>query len=351
MLHNDRLLQTLQLQQTDRPPIWLMRQAGRYLPEYRELRQKAGSFLDLCQNPEWACEITLQPIRRFSLDAAILFCDILTIPYAMNLGLEFVPGKGPVINHPVRDERAVHAIPPVDIEQSLGFVGEAIQLVKQELNDSIPLIGFAGSPWTVATYIVEGGSSKTYSHIKGMLYARPDLLNTLLSKIAQATSDYLLAQCQAGADALMVFDTWGGVLEPQAYQQFSMHFMQQVVSNVKAHYPDVPITLFSKQVPHSLGLLAQTGCDGLGIDWTVPMTTARQLTQDRVALQGNIDPCVLYAPPKVIEQKTRELCDAMCDFPGHIMNLGHGVHPDIPVEHVQAFVETVCRYSSSSHSL
>lgn len=345
MPDNDRLLKTLQLQPTDRPPVWMMRQAGRYLPEYRQLRQKAGSFLDLCQNPEWACEITLQPIRRFGLDAAILFCDILTIPYAMNLGLEFVPGKGPVIHHPVRNEADVHSLPPIDINASLGFVADAIQLVKRELADSIPLIGFAGSPWTVATYMVEGGSSKTYSQIKSMLYARPELLTTLMDKITQATSDYLLAQCHAGADSLMIFDTWGGVLEPVAYQQFSMHFMQQVVQNVKAHYPHVPVTLFSKQVPHSLPQLAQTGCDALGIDWTVPMTTARRLTQDQVALQGNIDPSVLYAPPKVIEQKTRQLCDAMSDFPGHIMNLGHGVYPDIPVEHVQAFVETVKHYS------
>ena len=345
MAQNNRLLKTLRKQTTDRPPVWIMRQAGRYLPEYRELRQRAGSFLDLCQNPDWACEITLQPIRRFNLDAAILFCDILTIPYAMDLGLEFVPGKGPVINQPVQDETAINNLPKVDVNAQLGFVADAIQLVQQELQDSIPLIGFAGSPWTVATYMVEGGSSKTFNQIKSMLYARPDLLTTLLDKIAEATSDYLLAQCHAGVDALMMFDTWGGVLEPLAYQQFSMHFMQQVVQNVKKQYPDVPITLFSKQVPHSLNQLAQTGCDALGVDWTISMTTARHLTQDKVALQGNIDPCVLYAPPKVIEQKTRELCDAMSDFPGHIMNLGHGVYPDIPVEHVQAFVETVQNFN------
>ena len=342
---NDRLLRALAREPVDRPPIWLMRQAGRYLPEYRAVRERAGDFLTLCSTPELACEVTLQPVERFGLDAAIIFSDILTVPHAMGLGLHFVAGEGPRFERPVRDEADVARLAAPDPEDELGYVMAALRTTREALDERVPLIGFAGSPWTLATYMVEGGTSKDFAIVKAMLYDRPDLLHRILDVLADATTAYLGAQIAAGAQVVQIFDTWGGALSPDAYRTFSLAYMARIVEGLRAHDPrgEVPVILFTKNGGQWLEDMAATGADALGLDWTTDIGQARRRVGERVALQGNLDPCVLYARPETIERETLALLERAGPAPGHVVNLGHGVHPAIDPEHVAAMVDTVRR--------
>lgn len=344
-LQNDRFIRALLRQPVDKTPVWIMRQAGRYLPEYREVRAKAGSFLNLMQTPELACEVTLQPLRRFELDAGILFSDILTIPHAMNLGLHFKEGEGPVFDRPLRTQADIERLGVPDPLLEMPYVYQTIKLIKEALGDKLPLIGFAGSPWTLATYMVEGGSTKNFSKIKGLMYENPALLTQLLNILSESVAQYLNAQIEAGVDAVMIFDTWGGVLSPQAYQQFSLAPMQTIIQKLQKHRDNQPIPniLFTKNGGQWLELMAATGCSALGLDWTTSLKEAKARVGDKVALQGNLDPCLLYASPETIEQAVRQVLAEFGPGPGHVFNLGHGIHPDINPEHVQVLVEAVHR--------
>ena len=342
-LKNDRFIRALRRQPTDTTPVWIMRQAGRYLPEYRATRKQAGSFLDLCKNRELACEVTLQPLRRFDLDAAILFSDILTIPDAMGLGLYFVEGEGPRFERPLRNESDINRLGVPDPTGSLRYVTDAVSLVRQELDGQVPLIGFSGSPWTLSTYMVEGGSSKEYQYIKGMMYQSPAILHRLLDILAQSVTSYLNAQIEAGAQAVMVFDTWGGVLTPQSYREFSLNYMRQIVAGLKREHDGqlIPVTLFTKGGAQWLEDIADTGCDALGLDWTINIDAARARVGDRVALQGNLDPCVLYADPATIRTETQEIITRFGNHPGHVFNLGHGIHQGVNPDHLGVLVDAV----------
>ena len=350
-LKNDRFLRALRREAVDVTPVWMMRQAGRYLPEYRETRRKAGSFMDLCQNPELACEVTLQPLDRFPLDAAILFSDILTIPDAMGLGLYFEEGEGPRFQHPVTDEKAVSNLAVPDMGSDLKYVTDAVSLIYRELDGRVPLIGFSGSPWTLATYMVEGSGSKTFSRIKAMMYDRPDLLHKIIDVLADSVSVYLAAQIEAGAQAVMVFDTWGGTLSPARYREFSLDSMHRIVNNLKssATTRDVPVILFTKGGGQWLESMADTGCDALGLDWTTDLGEARRRVGDRVALQGNIDPCVLYSSPDTIREEVARVLESFGSGNGHVFNLGHGIHPEIDPEHAAALVDAVHTLSRPYH--
>ncbi|MCW5588953.1 MAG: uroporphyrinogen decarboxylase [Legionellales bacterium] len=343
MLKNDNLIRALLRKPVDYTPIWLMRQAGRYLPEYRALRERAGSFLAMATHPEIATEITLQPIRRFPLDAAILFSDILMIPHAMQLGLQFKTHEGPVFAKPVRDAKAIDELPIPDPDLDLGYVMQAVKLIKQELNQQIPLIGFAGSPWTVATYMVEGGSSKNFSTIKRLLYNEPELLKKLLRKITQATILYCQAQLNAGVDVMMIFDTWGGVLSAKDYGGFSLHYMQDILTRLPTalNGKRIPKIIFSKNCGLHLESIAATGVDAVGLDWTIDIAEARDRVGEHVALQGNLDPAMLYAKPSIIQQAARDIIQRYQRPTGHVFNLGHGVFPDVDPEHVAALIEAV----------
>ncbi|WP_018935848.1 uroporphyrinogen decarboxylase [Thioalkalivibrio sp. ALJ24] len=345
-LQNDRLLRALAREPVDRPPIWIMRQAGRYLPEYRETRAQAGSFMSLCQNPELACEVTMQPLRRFPLDAAILFSDILTIPDAMGLGLYFETGEGPKFRDPVRSAEAIERLPVPDPEDSLAYVTDAVRMIRRELNGQVPLIGFAGSPWTLATYMVEGGSSRDFAETKRLLYGDPQAMHALLQKVADSVTEYLNAQIRAGAQAVMIFDTWGGSLTPRTYREFSLAYMQRIVDGLIRENDGrrVPVTLFTKGGGAWLEAQADTGADALGLDWTIEIGEAAGRVGDRVALQGNLDPSVLYAPESVVREETRRVLDGFGRDTGHVFNLGHGVHPGIDPERVAAMVDTVVNY-------
>ena len=347
-MSHDRLLRALKREPVDVTPVWLMRQAGRYLPEYRKLREQAGSFLDLCQNPELACEVTLQPLRRFELDGAILFSDILTIPEAMGLGLHFVPGEGPNFHHPVRTPDDIAKLTMPDMEDSLGYVPAAVRLIRRELDGKTPLIGFAGSPWTLATYMVEGGPSKTYQHIKALMYNAPEALHQLMDLLARSVAAYLNAQIAAGAQAVQIFDTWGGVLTPSAYREFSLTYMQRIVEELEPA-PDgssVPVILFTKGGGPWLESMAATGCHALGLDWTIDIDEARERVGDRVALQGNLDPAMLYARPDVIRDNVGDVLRRFGHHPGHVFNLGHGVTPQVNPDHVAALVDAVHELSA-----
>lgn len=351
-LVNDRLLRALLRQPVDRTPVWMMRQAGRYLPEYREVRRQAGSFMDLCKNTELACEVTLQPLRRFPLDAAILFSDILTIPDAMGLGLYFEEGEGPKFERPVRDAAAIAALPVPDIDAELRYVTEAVRLIRRELAGQVPLIGFSGSPWTLATYMVEGGSSKNFARIKGLMYDEPALLHQLLDKIARTVVQYLNAQVEAGAQALMIFDTWGGVLSPEAYRTFSLAYAQQVIAGLQREHDNrrVPVVFFTKGGGQWLEEMAAIGADALGLDWTCDIGEARRRVGDRVALQGNLDPSVLYARPAQIREEVARILAAFGHGTGHVFNLGHGIHPEVDPEHAGAMIAAVHELSPQYHS-
>jgi uroporphyrinogen decarboxylase len=351
-LQNDLLLRALLREPTPRRPIWLMRQAGRYLPEYRATRARAGGFLQMCTTPEIACEITLQPVERFPLDAAILFSDILTIPHAMNLGLEFEAGEGPTFARPVRTAADIDRLPLPDPGRELKYVTDAVALVRRELNGRVPLIGFAGSPWTVATYMVEGGGSKTFGQIKRMMYEAPRDLHRLLELLAKATILYLNAQIAAGAQAVMLFDTWGGVLTPAQYEEFSLRYMAEVVDALtrKADGRRVPNIVFTKGGGAWVKKIAAIGCDAVGIDWTTDLREARHEVEGRVALQGNLDPGALFAAPEVLRAEALRVLASYGAGAGHVFNLGHGITPDVDPERVALLVETVQSYHPAQGS-
>ena len=338
---SDRFLRALRREPVDMTPVWMMRQAGRYLPEYRATRARAKDFMGLVRNPELACEVTLQPLARFPLDAAILFSDILTIPDAMGLGLHFIEGEGPRFRKPVRTEEAIRKLAAPDPETELRYVMDAVRTIRKALSGSVPLIGFSGSPWTLATYMVEGGGGHDFALVKKMAYDAPALMQRLLDTLTQAVSDYLLAQARAGAQALMVFDTWGGVLAPEAFGRCSLAPLAAIVKAVKAGAPQVPVILFTKGGGPHLEALAATGCDALGIDWTVELSEARRRVGGRVALQGNLDPCILLAGPERIREETVRVLRSYGSGPGHVFNLGHGILPETPPEHAAAMIAAV----------
>ncbi|WP_421722680.1 uroporphyrinogen decarboxylase [Alloalcanivorax xenomutans] len=342
-LQNDRFLRALAREPVDRTPIWMMRQAGRYLPEYRASRETAGSFMDLCRNTELACEVTLQPLERYPLDAAILFSDILTVPDAMGLGLYFETGEGPKFHKTVRTEQDVAALPVPNAEADLDYVMRAVSTIRGALNGRVPLIGFSGSPWTLATYMVEGGSSKDFRHLKAMIYSQPEVAHALLEKLALSVTDYLNAQIRHGAQAVQIFDTWGGTLSAEAYREFSLAYMQRIVDGLIRDHEGrkVPVILFTKNGGLWLEAMADTGCDALGLDWTVNIGDARRRVGERVALQGNMDPAVLYAEPAAIRAEVKRILDDFGDHPGHIFNLGHGITPHVDPEHARVFIEAV----------
>lgn len=346
-----RLIQALKRQPVDSTPVWFMRQAGRYLPEYRALRERMGGFLAMAKDPEVAAEITLQPLKRFPLDAAIIFSDILTIPDAMGLGLHFAANEGPQFHHPVRSQKAVDQLPIPCMQADLGYVMEAMRICSTELAGKAPVIGFCGSPWTVATYMVEGQGSRTFSIIKAMMMNEPAMLKALLEKVAKTSCLYLEAQITAGAQAVMVFDSWGGALSGHAYREFSLHYMHLIVNYLKskAHTKDVPVILFTKQGGQWLEAIANTGCDALGIDWTQDIANARARVGDKVALQGNLDPATLYAKPDVIREEVKRVLAEYGHGSGHIFNLGHGITPDINPEHVSAMIDAVKEFSPVYH--
>ncbi|MFY7697524.1 MAG: uroporphyrinogen decarboxylase [Legionella sp.] len=342
-------IRSLQRKNVSRTPVWLMRQAGRYLPEYRKVRASAGDFLSLCKNPELSCEVTLQPLQRFQLDAAILFSDILTIPDAMGLGLYFAEGEGPTFREPLRSAAAIDKLMLPSVHDELSYVFDAVRLIRRELPKQLPLIGFAGSPWTLASYMVEGKSSREFKHLLHLMYEQPTVMKQLLEKLAQIVTSYLSEQVLAGANALMIFDTWGGILSTNNYLTFSLFYMTQIVGALKSMYPNVPIILFTKGGGQWLSAIANSGCDAIGVDWTCNLTAARTEIGQRIALQGNLDPAVLRASPAVIRRHVQEVLAAYGHGSGHVFNLGHGITPDIPPSHVQAMVEAVHELSPFYH--
>lgn len=346
-LRNDTFLRALLRQPTEYTPLWMMRQAGRYLPEYRETRRIAGSFLDLCKNKELACEVTLQPLERFDLDAAILFSDILTVPDAMGLGLYFAEGEGPRFERPLRGEKDILALSAPDPMVELRYVMDAVSEIRRALDGRVPLIGFSGSPWTLACYMVEGQSSSDYRKIKTLLYSRPDLMHHILSVTTEAVIHYLNAQIEAGAQAVMIFDSWGGVLSEGAYAEFSLAYLERVVAGLQREHEGVrvPNIVFTKGGGLWLEKIAAIGCDAVGLDWTMDIGRARELVGDRVALQGNIDPAVLFAPPEVVAAEARKVLDSFGPHDGHVFNLGHGISQFTPPESVTALVEAVHSHS------
>ena len=352
---NDLYLRTLRGEKVERTPIWVMRQAGRYLPEYRATRAQAGDFLTLCKTPELACEVTMQPIDRFGLDAAILFSDILTIPDAMGLELVLEEGVGPVFNKPVRSQADIDRLGIPDMQQDLGYVMDAVSVIRKELDGRVPLIGFTGSPWTLASYMVEGSGSKEFRRIKGLMFESPQAAHQLLQVVTDSVVQYLQAQVKAGAQALMVFDTWGGMLSTRNYQAFSLTYMDQIVKAIKADpaCADVPIVLFTKGGGQWLELMADTGCDGLGLDWTVDIQNAKARVGDRVVLQGNMDPVVMNTGPDQVEAEAMRVLQGYGQHAssdrGHIFNLGHGIQPFAQPDNMQKLVETVQNRSAEFH--
>lgn len=351
-LKNDRFLRALLRQPVDVTPVWMMRQAGRYLPEYRATRAKAGDFMSLCQNPELACEVTLQPLDRYPLDAAILFSDILTIPDAMGLGLYFETGEGPRFKKSVSTVAEIDALPELNPVQDLAYVMDAVRLIRQELNGRVPLIGFSGSPWTLATYILEGGSSKDYRKTKTFMYNEPEAFTRLLNKLADAVAAYLNAQIEAGAQAVQIFDSWGGALSHSAYQIFSLAPMKRIISQLikEREGRQIPIILFTKGGGQWLESMADAGADCLGLDWTTDIAEARRRVGDKVSLQGNMDPALLYAKPERIRQEVAAILEGYGPGPGHVFNLGHGVTPEVDPANAGAFFEAVHELSKPYHS-
>lgn len=346
-IQNSDFINALFRQPVKRTPIWLMRQAGRYLPEYRALREKTPNFLDFCSNPELCAQATLQPLQRFDLDAAIIFSDILVVPAAMGMQVEFIKGDGPHFPQPLRHANEIDQLNSEDVPERLSFVMEAIRLTQKNMPRPIPLIGFAGSPWTCATYMVEGGASKNFSIIKTLLFRRPDLLHDLLQRITTATVDYLNAQIKAGVQAIMVFDTWGGVLSHADYPLFSLNYLRQISQGLQRQQPNgaIPLIFFTKGGGQWLKPMAESGCDALGLDWMTDIKAARAQVGGKVALQGNLDPCCLFAEPEQIQRAARKICFDYGVGSGHIFNLGHGVLPSTPTENVQILVETVHQFS------
>ena len=335
--------------EVSRTPIWVMRQAGRYLPEYRQTRKRAGDFLSLCKSSDLACEVTLQPLERFDLDAAILFSDILTIPDAMGLGLHFVENEGPKFSKPLTTLNDIDRLSKPDVGIELAYVSEAVSVIKKNLKGRVPLIGFSGSPWTLATYMVEGGSSKNFSKVKGLLFENPKYLHQLLNVLADTVIDYLNAQIEAGADSVMIFDTWGGLLNKESYENFSLRYMSKIVDGIHRKYDErtIPVTLFTKGGSAWLEQIAATGCDGVGLDWTIEIGEAERRIGSKVALQGNLDPSALYASPEVITAEAYKVLDQFKGQTGHVFNLGHGITPDVNPESMKVLVDAVHSYTKS----
>jgi len=350
-LKNDLFLRALQRKPVERTPMWIMRQAGRYLPEYRETRKRAGDFLTLCKTPELACEVTMQPLDRYGLDAAILFSDILTIPDALGLGLQFSEGEGPSFKSPISSAADVDRITNISAMNELAYVTDAVSLIRKELDGRVPLIGFSGSPWTLATYMVEGKGSKEFHKVKGMLYHEPNTLEKLLHVLSESVTEYLAAQIQAGAQAVMIFDTWGGVLSKEMYLHYSLAPMQKIVQNLKheSFAKDVPIILFTKGGGNWLNEMAATGCDALGLDWGTEIDHARAQVGNKVALQGNLDPCVLYGSDNVIREETKKVLEKFGKGSGHVLNLGHGIQQYVNPDKVTVLVEAVKELSPAYH--
>ncbi|MBI2308341.1 MAG: uroporphyrinogen decarboxylase [Rhodocyclales bacterium] len=345
---NDNFLRALLKEPTDHTPVWLMRQAGRYLPEYCETRKRAGSFLQLCKSPAMACEVTLQPLARYDLDAAILFSDILTVPDAMGLGLYFAEGEGPKFERPLTEEWAIRDLAAPDPYDHLRYVMDGVSEIRRALDNSVPLIGFSGSPWTLACYMVEGGSSDDYRKVKAMMYDRPDLMHHILSVTADAVTSYLNAQIDSGAQAVMIFDSWGGALSAAAYQEFSLAYMRKIVAGLKKEKDGekIPNIVFTKGGGLWLESIADIGCTGIGLDWTIDIGEARRRVGDKVALQGNLDPNVLFASPDKIAAETKKVLDSYGQGnTGHVFNLGHGISQFTPADHVTTLVDTVHAYS------
>jgi len=338
-----RFLRALRREPVDCTPVWIMRQAGRYLPEYRATRARAGSFVTLCKTPELACEVTLQPLARFPLDAAILFSDILTIPDAMGLGLSVHEGEGPKLARPVRSLSDIEKLAIPDPETELRYVMDAVRLIRRELNNRVPLIGFAGSPWTLACYMIEGEGSSSFARAKALALDDPSTMHRLLDVVARSVASYLAAQAAAGAQALMVFDTWGGLLAPDMFREFSLRYLSQIAQSIKSDKTarDVPLILFSKGANGHLEALADTGCAALGLDWTISLGDARTRVGSRVALQGNLDPAVLHARPETIRAEVKNALDSFGAHPGHVFNLGHGITPDVDPDHLGVLIDAV----------
>jgi uroporphyrinogen decarboxylase len=341
MFKNDNFIKALYRQPVDRTPVWVMRQAGRYLPEYRKVRAEVGSFMELCRNPELAAEVTLQPLARFDLDAAIIFSDILVIPDAMGMGLYF--DDGPKFDNRIASEADIDALADFDPNVELKYVMDAVATTSKALDKRVPLIGFCGSPWTLATYMVEGQSSRNYHLIKKLMYQQPAVLHRLLDKVSQSLIHYLKAKVEAGANALMIFDSWGGILSPATYHEFSLRWINKIVSELKPYLQErhVPLIVFSKGCAQHCEAIAATGCDAIGIDWTASLGDVRRQVGDKVALQGNLDPAVLLAEPDVIRRHVKACLEDFGEGPGHVFNLGHGITPDVPPEHVAVLVDAV----------
>ncbi len=351
-LKNDLFIRALLREKVERTPMWIMRQAGRYLPEYRATRKRAGNFLTLCKTPELACEVTMQPLDRYGLDAAILFSDILTIPDALGLGLQFSEGEGPSFKSPITSMTDVNRIADISSPiNELSYVTDAVSLIRKELDSRVPLIGFSGSPWTLATYMVEGKGSKEFHKVKGMLYQEPETLEKLLDILSKSVTEYLAAQIDAGAQAVMIFDTWGGVLSKECYLKYSLSPMQKIVQQLKKNpsTKDVPIVLFTKGGGNWLNEMAATGCNALGLDWTTEIDHARAQVGDKVALQGNLDPCVLYGSDQVIREEVKKVLSKYGKGSGHILNLGHGIQQYVDPDKVTVLVEAVKEFSPAYH--
>ena len=351
-LKNDRLLRALSRQEVDVTPVWMMRQAGRYLPEYRATRAKAGSFMNLCMNPELACEVTLQPLARYPLDAAILFSDILTIPDAMGLGLYFAEGEGPKFKSPVRKAEDIERLEVIDPATDLPYVLDAVSLIRRELNGRVPLIGFSGSPWTLATYMVEGESSRDFARVKALAFDFPELMHQLLAKLADSIILYLNAQIERGAQAVQLFDTWGGMLSHNAYREFSLSYMERILQGLHKEYDGrkVPSIVFTKAGGQWLDAIAASGCDCVGLDWTMDIAEAKRKVGLKVALQGNMDPAVLRAQPERVRQEVAAILAGFGKGAGHVFNLGHGITPDIEPDRVTEFVNCVHELSVTYHT-
>jgi uroporphyrinogen decarboxylase len=344
-LKNDRLLRALAKQPVDRTPIWIMRQAGRYLPEYRAIRKQVPDFMNLCRNSDLATEVTLQPISRFPLDAAILFSDILTIPDAMGLGVYFEAGEGPKLRKPIV-KSTISSLQLPNIADELSYVFNTIKKINVELNQSIPLLGFSGSPWTLACYMIEGGSSKNFSKIKQMMFDAPEALDELLNILAEAVTDYLQQQIAAGVHAVQIFDTWGSILDPINYNKFSLRYIENIVNNLKKSNPETPIILFTKHANSLLKFIVNLNLDAISLDWTCDLATARELIAGKMALQGNLDPCVLHASKSSIVAEATKILQVFNGDNGHIFNLGHGIHPEVSPDKVAVLVDTVHKVSA-----
>ncbi len=337
-LQNDLLLRACRQQAVERTPVWIMRQAGRYLPQYQAVRAKAD-FMTMCRTPELAAEVTLQPVDIIGVDAAIIFSDILVIPDAMGMYLQFHEGRGPVFDQPLRRRADFDALRTIDAAADLSYVMDALRLVRKELAGRVPLIGFAGAPWTLAAYMVEGHGSKNFAEVKKLLYGDPELLEQLLERLATAVGDYLVAQVAAGAQVLQLFDSWAGILTPECFRRFSLPYLRQVVSKVKS--TGVPIIVFARDAGHSFEELANIGADVLSVSWCEDLAVAKQQVAGKVGLQGNVDPCVLFSSPEVIRREVVNCLNVFGRDPGHVFNLGHGILPETPVAHAQAFVQAV----------